>query len=49
VAQLTVPVIAAAAAVGMLHEQLSSRLMISGLAVLGGVTLVLLARSRPRS
>jgi drug/metabolite transporter (DMT)-like permease len=49
VSQLTVPIIAAIAAVGMLHEQLSPRLMISGVAVLGGVTLVLLARSRTRA
>jgi drug/metabolite transporter (DMT)-like permease len=49
VAQLTVPVMAAAAAVAMLHEQLSQRLVISGAAVLGGVTLVLFARSRVRT
>jgi drug/metabolite transporter (DMT)-like permease len=48
VAQLTVPVIAALAAVGLLNERLTTRLLISGAAVLPGVGLVLLARSRHR-
>ena len=46
VAQLTVPIIAATAAVGLLGERPSARLAISGAAVLGGVGLVLLARAR---
>jgi drug/metabolite transporter (DMT)-like permease len=49
VAQLTVPVIAALAAVALLHEQLSGRLVLSGAAVLSGVGLVLLTRSRIRA
>jgi drug/metabolite transporter (DMT)-like permease len=48
VAQLTVPVIAALAAVGLLDERLTSRLFVSGAAVLGGVAVVLLARVRSR-
>lgn len=46
VAQLTVPIIAALAAVALLHEQLSARLLVSGAAVLSGVGLVLWTRSR---
>ncbi len=46
VAQLTVPVIAALAAVGFLDERLSARLVVSGAAVLSGVGLVLWTRSR---
>jgi drug/metabolite transporter (DMT)-like permease len=49
VAQLTVPVIAALAAVGMLNERLTARLVVSGVAVLSGVALVLLARARRRA
>jgi drug/metabolite transporter (DMT)-like permease len=44
VAQLTVPVIAALAAVVLLNEQLSMRLVIAGAAVLIGVGLVVLRR-----
>lgn len=46
VAQLTVPVIAAAAAALLLREPLTARLVFSGSAVLGGVALVLVARTR---
>ena len=46
VSQLTVPVIAALAAVALLDEHLSGRLVISGAAVLAGVGLVLFTRSR---
>jgi drug/metabolite transporter (DMT)-like permease len=49
VAQLTVPIIAALAAVALLHERVTGRLLISGAAVLSGVGLVLLARSRTRA
>jgi len=49
VAQLSVPVIAAMGAVTLLHEKLSVRLVISGIAVLGGVGIVLAARARRRS
>ncbi|MCU1227626.1 MAG: Permease of the drug/metabolite transporter [Acidobacteria bacterium] len=49
VAQLTVPVIAALAAVGLLNEPLTTRLIIAGAAVLPGVGLVLLARARGRA
>ncbi|HET7436763.1 MAG TPA: DMT family transporter [Thermoanaerobaculia bacterium] len=45
VAQLTVPIIAGAAAALLLHEQLTTRLIVSGAAVLAGVMLVLLARA----
>lgn len=48
VAQLSVPVIAAVAAAGLLGESLSPRLTICGVAVLSGVGLVLTARSRAR-
>jgi drug/metabolite transporter (DMT)-like permease len=46
VAQLSVPVIAAAGAVLALGETLSGRLVLAGIAVLSGVGLVLSARSR---
>jgi len=46
VAQLTVPVIAALAAVGLLNERLSARLVLSSVAVLTGVALVVLTRTR---
>jgi len=46
VSQLTVPIIAALAAVGLLNESLSGRLVLSGAAVLSGVGLVLFTRSR---
>ncbi|MEO8561543.1 MAG: DMT family transporter [bacterium] len=46
VAQLSVPVIAASGAAAMLGERITSRLAIAGLAVLGGVALVLASRSR---
>jgi drug/metabolite transporter (DMT)-like permease len=49
VAQLTVPVIATLAAVGLLHEPLTMRLIVSGVAVLSGVGLVVLTRSRSRA
>jgi drug/metabolite transporter (DMT)-like permease len=45
VAQLTVPVLAAIAAVVLLNERVSARLTVSGAAVLSGVALVLWARS----
>jgi drug/metabolite transporter (DMT)-like permease len=47
-AQLSVPVIAAVGAVVFLGERLNARLAISGLAVLGGVGLVLAARAGRR-
>jgi drug/metabolite transporter (DMT)-like permease len=46
VAQLTVPVIAAAAAVALLHERTTPRLLTSGVTILLGVGLVTLARAR---
>jgi len=46
VAQLSVPVIAAAGAVLTLGETVSTRLVLAGIAVLSGVGLVLSARSR---
>ena len=46
VVQLTVPIIAALAATAMLGEHLTTRLIVSGAAVLPGVGLVLLARAR---
>ena len=46
VAQLSVPVIAAAGAALLLGETVSARLVVSGLAVLSGVGLVLSARAR---
>lgn len=46
VAQLSVPVIAAAGAVLALGESLSTRLVVAGIAVLSGVGIVLSARSR---
>jgi drug/metabolite transporter (DMT)-like permease len=46
VAQLSVPVVAALGAVLFLGERLSMRLAISGAVVLGGVAIVLSARSR---
>jgi drug/metabolite transporter (DMT)-like permease len=46
VAQLSVPVIAAAGAVLTLGETMTTRLVLAGLAVLSGVALVLSARSR---
>jgi drug/metabolite transporter (DMT)-like permease len=44
--QLSVPVIAALGAVVFLGESLSTRLLLSGVAVLGGIALVLSARPR---
>ena len=44
--QLSVPVIAAAGGVLLLHEPLSSRLLVSAAAILGGVALVVLTRAR---
>lgn len=44
--QLTVPVLAALGAIVLLDERPSARLVGSGLAVLGGVTLALLTRAR---
>jgi drug/metabolite transporter (DMT)-like permease len=49
VAQLSVPVIAALGAVALLNERLSSRLVLSGAAVLCGVGLVLATRARLRA
>jgi drug/metabolite transporter (DMT)-like permease len=46
VAQLSVPVIAAAGAVLTLGETLSTRLVVAGIAVLSGVGIVLSARRR---
>jgi len=46
VAQLSVPVIAAVAAAGLLGETLTPRLVTCGTAVLSGLGLVLAARSR---
>ena len=48
VAQLTVPVIAAFGGVLLLGERLQGRLLVSGVAILGGVGMVLLARARRR-
>lgn len=48
VAQLSVPVIAAIGAAAFLHETLTARLLIAGAAVLGGVALVLTAKSQKR-
>jgi drug/metabolite transporter (DMT)-like permease len=48
VAQLCVPVIAAAGAVAFLNERVSARLVVSGVAVLAGVALVVSARVRTR-
>jgi drug/metabolite transporter (DMT)-like permease len=47
--QLSVPVIAALGAVALLHETLNPRLAIAGVAVLGGLGLVLSDRPRPRT
>jgi drug/metabolite transporter (DMT)-like permease len=47
VAQLSVPVIAALGAALLLGERLTPRLGVAGAAVLGGVALVLVSRSRP--
>jgi drug/metabolite transporter (DMT)-like permease len=46
VAQLSVPVIAAAGAAALLHEALSARFILCAAAVLGGVALVLSSRAR---
>jgi drug/metabolite transporter (DMT)-like permease len=46
IVQLTVPVLAAAAAVILLSESLSPRLLGAGSAILGGVALAILARGR---
>jgi drug/metabolite transporter (DMT)-like permease len=48
VAQLSVPVIAAVGAAVFLNETLGLRFLVAGTAVVGGVALVLAARSRPR-
>ncbi len=44
--QLSVPVMAALGAVGVLHETLSARLGVSALAVLGGIGLAISARAK---
>ena len=44
--QLSVPVIAAAGGVLLLSEELSTRLVVSGVAILGGIGLALLGRKR---
>ena len=44
VVQLSVPVLAAASAVAFLGEPISTRLALSGAAILGGVAIVLHAR-----
>jgi drug/metabolite transporter (DMT)-like permease len=49
VAQLSVPVIAALGAAAFLGENIGVRLIVSGLAVLGGVAIVLSARARKRT
>ncbi|HEV7990366.1 MAG TPA: DMT family transporter [Gemmatimonadaceae bacterium] len=49
VAQLSVPVIAALGAAAVLGERLTPRLGMAGVAVLGGVALVLASRSRVRA
>jgi drug/metabolite transporter (DMT)-like permease len=49
VAQLSVPVIAAIGAVVLLHETVSTRLAVSGVAVLSGVGIVLAARATSRT
>jgi len=46
IVQLSVPVIAAAGAVVFLRESVSPRLAISGVAVIGGLALVLSDRAR---
>ena len=46
VAQLSVPILAALGAVVLLDEKLGARLVLSGASVLGGIALVLAARSR---
>ena len=48
IVQLSVPVIAAAGAVVVLHESVSPRLAASGAAVIGGLALVLSDRARAR-
>ena len=49
VAQLSVPVIAALGAAALLEERLTVRLVVCGIAVLGGVGIVLKARSGKRT
>jgi len=49
VVQLLTPVLAAAAAVTLLGERLSARLVLSSLAILGGVLLTIYAREAPRA
>jgi drug/metabolite transporter (DMT)-like permease len=50
IVQLSVPVIAALGAVGLLGELLSPRLLVSAVAILGGIALVLTSRGNaPRS
>ena len=49
VAQLSVPVIAAMGAAAFLQERLTVRLVVCGIAVLGGVGIVLNARSAKRA
>ena len=49
VAQLSVPVIAALGAAALLEERLTIRLVVCGIAVLGGVGIVLKARSGKRT
>jgi drug/metabolite transporter (DMT)-like permease len=49
VAQVGVPVIAAVGAALLLHEALSLRFLVSAVAILGGVGLVFVARTRPGS
>ncbi len=48
VVQLSVPVLAALAGVALLAEPLSLRLVLAGFAVLGGIALVVLGKSRVR-
>jgi len=47
VAQLSVPVIAAAGSIWLLGESVSGRLLVASAAVLGGIGLVLVARRAP--
>ena len=49
IVQLSVPVLAAAAGVVLLGEQLTLRLVLASVAILGGVTLALLGKTRVAS
>lgn len=47
IVQLSVPLLAAAGGVALLGEQVSLRLVVSGLVIIGGVALAITARSKP--